>query len=292
MDTIIPENEFISMNTLERYIEKHPEDAEKWYEFVNEKIPDNIRRFRYRDSNNESTIQDLREIYLLAPVNPVESHIDGCLVCRHSWDSSKVAPTTTLLCGHTYHTVCQCIRQYQDMDRFDCLVDGCTLNTWSYVRKLVQVKEVREEQVENLLIDTYKQRKDFKEDIKELKSYISAANLKYNKVQSLISLGKKTVIHKHLYSINNIHRDMKEAVDAIKNGEDMHNYKSAVSKYRKKAYDIFRKYHVSSRELRQKHIIRYGWRMQRVLERHGIGHSFYKFGIRIYPNKKEFKDPI
>ena len=85
---------------------------------------------------------------------------------------------------------------------------------------------------------------------------------------------------------------MKAAVEEIKNGEDMHVYKSAISKYRKKASDIFRKYHVSSRELRQKRIIRYGWRMQWILERHGAGHSFYKFGIRIYPNKKEFKDPI
>lgn len=290
---IVPKNEFISLNTLEKYIEKYPEDAEKWLEFIQAPVEDQptLRRYaRDVDTNNE-LYKSNSDLYNLASEVPVEHYNDGCLFCKKSWASTDGVPTTTLICGHKFHTLCSMIDQYTG-DTSRCIVEDCDISTWDYVRKIVRSNEKRKEKTENILLDSYKKRPDFKNQIKELKGCVSQVSKFHSKVSSMISSAKKDFIHKHLYTINQMQNDINENIKTIKESEHMHNYKQSVRNYRKTASHIFRKYHLSFRELRERGILRTSWRLRWVLERHRNGFRYYKMGIRIYPGKREWKDTL
>ena len=72
----------------------------------------------------------------------------------------------------------------------------------------------------------------------------------------------------------------------------MNRYKNSVKTYRKKANHVFRKYHMSFRELRERRIIKTSWRLRWVLERHRSAFTYYKMGVRIYPGKKTWRDTL
>lgn len=292
---IVPKNQFISLDTLETYIEKYPEDAEKWLEFIQDPAKDQEKKQLRRYPGNIDTEADLyktnEDLYNLESDVPIEHYKDGCLFCKKSWSATEGVPTTTLICGHTFHTLCSMIDQYNgDITR--CIVDDCDINTWDYVRKIVRSKEKAKERSENILLDAYQKRPDFKKDMKELKDTISHVSSAHTKVGSMISNGKKDFIHKHLYTINQMQNDINENIKTIQESEQMHKYKQSVRDYRKKASHIFRKYHMSFRELRERDLVRRGWRLRWVLERHRSAFTYYKMGLRIYPGKKIWKDTL
>jgi hypothetical protein len=292
---VIPKNQFVSLDILEKYIEKHPEDAEKWLEFIQDPAEQYTGKLRRRYPGDVDTTSDLyktsEDLHTVESDVPIEHYNDGCLFCKKSWVSTDGVPTTTLICGHKFHTVCSMIDQYNnDMSR--CIVDDCDINTWDYVRKIVRSKERVKDRAENILLDAYQKRSDFKKDLKELKENISVVSTTHSAVGSMIINAKKDIVHKHLYTINQIQNDINENVKLIKESEQMHKYKQSVRVYRKRANQIFRKYHLSFRELHQRGIIRAPWRVRWVLERHRTSFSYYKMGLRMYPGKKTWKDSL
>jgi hypothetical protein len=291
---IVPKNEFISLNTLETYIERYPEDAEKWLEFIRDPSEEEskLRRSRYiRGEINEGLYKLNSDLHNIESEVPIEHYNDGCLFCKKSWLSTDGVPTTTLICGHKFHTLCSMIDQYNgDITR--CIVEGCDINTWDYVRKIVRSKEKVKEKTENILLSAYQKRADFKKDIQDLKKDISSVTSAHNKVGSMITNAKKDFVHKHLYTINQLQNDINENVKYVKESEEMNTYKNAVRNYRKKANRIFRKYHMSFRELRERGILRTSWRLRWVLERHRSAFTYYKMGVRLYPGKKTWRDTL
>ena len=292
---IPPKNEFISVDTLETYIEKYPEDAEKWLEFIRGPVdeePAKLRRTRYTDKElNEDLYKTNSDLHNVESDVPIEHFNDGCLFCKKSWVSTDGVPTTTLICGHKFHTLCSMIDQYNG-DTTRCIVDECDIDTWDYVRKIVRSKEKAKTKSENILLESLKNRKDFKESLKDLKQQVSNVTSKYNSVRGMIVGARKEFIHKHLYSLNQIQNDLNEGVKYIRDSENMHKYKEALRIYRKKASTLFRKYHISFRELRERGLLRASWRLRYVLERHSSPFSYYKMGIRMYPGKKIWKDTL
>jgi hypothetical protein len=292
---IVPKNEFISLNTLETYIERHPEDAEKWIEFIREpeeEQAEKLRRTRYIEGElNEGLYKINSDLHNLESEVPIEHYKDGCLFCKKSWLSTEGVPTTTFICGHKFHTVCSMIDQYNgDITR--CIVEDCDIDTWAYVRKIVRSKDKVKEKSENILLDAYQKRSDFKADLKDLKEHVSNVNKSHGSVSKLIKDAKNEFVHKHLYSINQMQTDLNEGVKYIKGSEQMNKYKSSVRDYRKKAGNIFRKYHMSFRELRERGLIRTNWRLRWILERHRTAFTYYKLGFRMYPGKKMWADVL
>ena len=293
---ILPKNHFVSLDILEKYIERYPEDAEKWLEFIQEpsEHDERVRLRRTRHTPGEPTNEIYKtnsNVYNVPSDVPIEHYNDGCLFCKKSWSATDGVPTTTLICGHKFHTVCSMIDQYNgDITR--CVVEDCDISTWDYVRKIVRSKEKVKEKAENILLDAYQKRPDFKKDIKELKEHISLVSSSHSKVGSMISNGKKDFIHKHVYTINQMQNDINENVKTIKESEQMHQYKQSLRNYRKKASHVFRKYHLSFRELNQRGMLRTPWRLRWVLERHRTGFTYCKMGLRIYPGKKIWKDTL
>ena len=293
---IVPKNEFISLTTLETYIEKYPEDAEKWVEFIRpteEEEEGKLRRSRIyiNDELNEDLYKLNSDLHNIESDVPIEHHNDGCLFCKKSWVSTEGVPTLTLICGHKFHTICAMIDQYNG-DTTRCMVEDCDISTWDYVRKIIRSKEKVKEKTENILLSAYQARPDFKKDIKEMKENISSVTAAHNKVSSMISSAKKDFVHKHIYTINQLQNDINGNIKYVKESEEMNVYKNAVKKYRKKASHVFRKYHMSFRELRERGILRTSWRLRWVLERHRSAFTYYKMGVRIYPGKKTWRDTL
>jgi len=293
---IEPEDAFISLTTLEQYIEKYPEDAEKWLEFLNvNKSTANINRMNIHRINTDLPSAELLEphINLINPITdrPVEHYNDGCLLCKKTWASTHGVPTIKLICGHAYHTVCY-MYQYYENDATRCVVEDCDIDTWLYIRTIYRNKRNRKQRAENILLESFKKRADFKQDIKQLKEDISDFNKSQNKMERLIKNARRDLIHKHVFSINHLQNDMNTIVKDLKETEEMLNYKASIRKFRKHSTKIFRKYHTSFRELlNANRIIKCSWKVRAVLERHRPL-SFYKLGCRLYPGRKFFSDPL
>jgi len=292
---IVPKNEFISLDKLESYIEKYPEDAEKWLDFIREPEEESKGKLRRTRNTTGELNEDLyklnSDIQIVESEVPIEHYNDGCLFCKKSWASTDGVPTLTMICGHKFHTICSMVDQYSS-DTTRCIVEDCDINTWDYVRKIVRSREKARDKAENILLDAYQKRTDFKTDFKSLKETISTVTRNHGAVAKLITDGNKDFIHKHWFTLNQMQSDLNESVKYIKESEKMEHYKSSVREYRKKAVHMFRKYHMSFRELRERGLIRTGWRIRSVLERHRNPFSYYKLGFRIYPGKKKWRDTL
>jgi hypothetical protein len=288
------ENEIIQLPTLERYIEKYPEDAEKWLEFIKEDELPNIQTTLRRTppvALEDDLLKFYKEFHNTRADNPISSHTDGCLLCKKSWESTQDIPRSTLLCGHSYHTICSCIDQYDD-DRVICSVEGCTINSWDYVRNIIRTKEVTVTRAENILLDSYVKRKDFKQELKGLKGAMKQVVGAHKLVLKLSQDKKKELLHKHIFTVNQIQRDINDSVTDIRNSQQMNEYKNKIKNYRKTAGSMFRKYHVGFRDLYRRGLLRCSWKIRWVLERHRNPFSFYRHGFRLRVGKKIWKDPL
>ena len=292
---IPPVNQFVSLEKLETFIEKYPEDAEKWLEFLDDtKDKDTIypykRRIRREEDLNQEILNVQTEILKSSDV-PVEHFSEGCLFCKKSWDITTDVPTTTLICGHKFHTVCFMYTYYHG-DTVQCIVDDCDINTWDYVKQIGKIHRKNQETAENILFESIMKRKEFKEELKEFKEIISDITRKHSAVRNSLASARKELIHKHIFSINQIQKEMNDLVLTVKSNEEMDKYKTSLKLYRKKAKNIFRKYHLSFRDLERRKVLKVSWRLRWILERHRESFGFYKLGLRVYPGKKNWNDPL
>lgn len=285
-----PADAFISFSKLELYIEKYPEDAEKWLEFLKEPAVKTPRPVN-RDELDTTLLESQKAV-----VNVVESSLinncnDGCLFCRKSWIATDNVPKVTLICGHTFHTIC-CMYHYYNDGYASCIVENCNIDTWLYVRNIFRDNINRIKKAENILLKTYTHRNDFKKDILILKKNIYEFSKCFNARTLLFKNAKNDLIHKHIHALRYFQGDMNETVKLIKSSEEEMNFKLSIRKFRKHASHIFRKYHASFRDLYLSRVIKTpSWNVRSVLERHrNIHPGFYKLGCRIYPGKKIIKD--
>jgi len=292
---IPPTNQFVSLEKMEAFIEKYPEDAQKWLEFLDDtKEPDTVYPYKRRITREQDLNQDIlnEQVVILDPPQvPITQFSEGCLFCKKSWNLTKDVPTTTLICGHKFHTICFMYNYYHH-DNVQCPVDECDINTFDYVKQISKVKRRNTESAENILFESTIKQKGFKEDLKELKEIISDVTTKHSTVRNSISDARKELIHKHIFSINQIQMEMNHLVEVVKTSEQMNSYKTALKIYRKKAKNIFRKYHLSFRDLERRKKLKVSWRLRWILERHHVSFGFYKLGVRLYPGKKNWKDPL
>jgi hypothetical protein len=285
-----PENEFVSLSTLETYIEKYPEDAEKWLEFIKmQDESDEPRRYRRGEINQE--IKDTQKRIIEKNMDsPIDHFNDGCLYCKKSWASTESVPKITMICGHSYHTVCYMYEQYAT-DSLSCIVEGCTIDTWSYVRNIYKSNSELKKKAENILLNSYKKRPEFKQHVSKLKDCISEFQASHNNLQRLLKTAKLNLIHKHIHSIRHYETDMNQSVKDIKSSEENYRYTDSLKKFRKQSGFIFRKYHLSYRDLYMNKMVKTSWNLRSLLERHHK-FNFYKMGIRLYPGRKPYRDVL
>ena len=169
---IPPQNQFVSLDKLEAYIERYPEDAGKWMEFLDiekkgmypykprvaDELLDMERMRRHTDEIEESG-------------NPITHFSEGCLFCKKSWTQTNEVPSITLICGHKFHTVCFMYRQY-DEEISQCIVEGCDINTWDYIRQIKKTNTKNQVSAEDILFEATEKRPEFKVDLGEFKVLI------------------------------------------------------------------------------------------------------------------------
>ena len=281
-------NEHFNLTVLEEYIEEHPEDAEKWLEFLdnkNSKLLDFSDGRINRQPTNTMVTPDPGEVL---ECNLPPDYENVCLKCKRTWASTPKHVTTTLLCGHKYHTACWALHAYEDTDQ--CLFEGCGQSTYAYIRDLSRRRERMRVDTVTVLTEAVCSRREFKFDIKKLKRQISTCIKSFRKVKEKEKEEKNTMMKKHIFSIRQIQSDMNSAVKGLTNSAERNECFKDVRAYRRIERDIFTKYHLSLRDLMRKKIIRrMDWRVRSVLERHGrINAGRYRFGIRIYPGSKKW----
>jgi cell fate (sporulation/competence/biofilm development) regulator YlbF (YheA/YmcA/DUF963 family) len=278
------QNEFVETSPYEvkdslfyRYIEEHPEDHEKISEFINKE-------------DIHSSLIKLLEDYIPPETKPED--FDGCLMCNKTWAETPTAVKTTQLCGHTYHTVCSMLRSYEDRAN-ECAHEGCYLDSWRIMREISNKRSRRNSITQDHLIEGLKTRDDFKGDLKIMKKSISGIRLLYSKMLKEQRIKRNEMIHRHIHEIRDIQQDINNTMKACRQTETYKEIQRYISKYRTIAGRIFRKYHVSFRELRKAKLIRSSWSMSRILERHfSVLTNSWRFGVRLYPGGKPMKDPI
>jgi hypothetical protein len=299
MDEIIEQHYLIEpkiSDILYEYIDKYPEDAPKWVEYFNFNTNENENSLRRRYGRYYS--QQSLDTIIQAMNFPIEidttvniTHETGCLHCKKTWDETPRMATMEMLCGHKYHTLCSFLF-YHNHDSSICLVDSCnSVNIMSIVNRISILRNRRTNDIEEVLTDAILKNKDFQDDLKLMKKQISVVNRSIGVYHKKSENIRKKILKKHLHSINYIQSDMNEATKQLAFTEEKKNVRSSISKYRKTAASMFRNYHVSFRDLYRKNMIKANWRLRHVLERHGSIFSSYKFGIRIRPGKKIWRDP-
>jgi len=299
MDEIIEQHYLIEpkiSDILYEYIDKYPEDAPKWVEYFNSK-----------KGESHTTVRHRRRYYSQAALDPIIqsmnfpievdtsveiTHEIGCLHCKKTWAETPRMAITELLCGHKYHTICVFLF-YHNNDLTNCLVDSCdSINIISIVNRISTLRNRRNNDIEEVLTDAILKNKEFQRDLKLMKKQVTLVKRSIGRYHKKSENLRNKLLKKHLHSINYIQSDMNEATKEVASTEERKNIRSSVSKYRRTAASMFRKYHVTFRDLCRKNMIRADWRLRHVLERHGSVFSSYRFGIRITPGKKMWRDPV
>lgn len=288
-------NDFVPLNTIERFIEQHPEDSEKWLDFL--RNPANSKPLPVRRRNRNDT--DVSDPALLTQYHNIYNDIDeinnnnviGCIFCKKPWSATQTMPTISLICGHKFHTVCYYMREYDTDDSHSCFVEGCEVNTFNYAISMVKSRRKVRRTVEDNLMDSIIVKPEFKVDLKELKLHTSKINKSINSVTKLISRGRKDILRKYLFTIQHIQKDMDDKVKEIRESDAMKLYKAQISKSRSLLNRMFRKYHISFRDMRHRNLIGGTWRIRYIMEYHRSWNNFYKLGIRIKPGKHQWKEP-
>ena len=304
-DKDIPIDEFVPQtnlaNIINDYISMYPEDAPKWVRFLKGDHDDpsanrqKLRRlyqgYRNTPEQLDAIIQELEypmELDETKTISPEE----GCIECKRTWASTESQPTIEYLCGHKFHTVCFSVF-YDRAENIRCPVEGCEDNSISRIGyRINQERRKRERQMIDVVANTILQRPDFKEDLKGMKRQISEVIRSHSKYNSEIKKIRQRTIHKHIHSINYIQQDVNNSVKQAGETEQAIALKRAVSLYRRKANHLFRKYHISFRDLRENNLIKAPWRIRFILEHHRTMTLTYKFGIRIMPGKGVWKDNV
>lgn len=285
---LISNNEELNLEILTSFIEKHPEDAEKWLEHLDPIF--NPAPISYRRINNSEPVTEEQinsHFVNESPSTDVPNQSVGCAKCRRSWDSTSEHPVMNLLCGHKFHTVCYLMGQYED-DAGRCSVEGCNYDSWGIIRRICRKKDRLREEARNALLTPLDNKEEFKKDVAKMSQYVKDYRTARGKLEVRLKSVRTDVIKKHIFAIRQIHGDLNDSVKRLKESESMKNTLSALRKFRVFSRSFHGKYHLSLRDLIRRNYIRdISWNHRSVLERHhGIMTTTYRFQIRIKPGKQ------
>jgi hypothetical protein len=295
MEELVLINKYVTVNTLETYIEKYPEDAQKWKDHLDPVLyPDKYKKRKTTlRVNNRTTIteEDYSRYNIIKREGEEFTNSDTmCAICKHSWEQTPAHATTTLLCGHKYHTVCYFMIYYENSE--GCIIDGCPSHTGRIISQLHRRRMNLRDTLEATLVNTIKDTNEFKSDLTKMKSKISSIIKHFTSFRKVKQELRKKIIKKHEYNLSQIQFDINNTVKSLKTTREARAFKSEISKYRSIERTFYRKYHISLRDL-----IRYGlvrdlnWTVRGLI----IGHAAYRnrrdFGIKIYPGKKTWFRP-
>jgi len=289
IDELIPQTPL--SNIIQDYISMYPEDAPKWLEFLHPDKNDYLgSRKKYMRTPQKDLDALLNEMNY--PVNLDQTKVitpeSGCVHCKQSWEETQSYPLTQYMCGHKFHTLCSAV-YYNETDTSRCPIEGCGDNTiFRLSWKIHNDRRAQLQYVSDTLMNAIVVRPDFKKDLKDIKQCIrkvSSSNNHYNKEVRRI---RKRIIKKHMISIQYLQDDMNKAAADIGSSEKGLSYKRSLLSYRKKAGQMFRKYNISLRDLREKKLVKASWHIRWVLEQHRTLDRKYKFGFRISPGKRSW----
>jgi len=267
------ENEFIAESNSESETESIVEDE--------------VEALTVEDPNiNIKSLDD----YFSSPVHPVQEEALDCHICKRTWASTPNHPRTTRICGHTFHTICNTIHEYDNHG--DGCSYGCTYHGWTMIQAIRRV--TRNTQIEKVdtVIENSMKTKGFHTDLKDLKQCIRKVSSANTSVSKQYKMVKKNIVHKHLHAINYVQQDLNDSLKAVKKGDDMKKLRSSIMIYRRKARIFYQKYRVSLRDLRDRKLVNISYSVGWALERHRSMYSSWRSSIRIYPGKKTWRDPL
>lgn len=268
---------------IENYIIQHPEDSLKWLDYM-ESLKNPFKGISIIHPTNEQ-IDRVQVPTILEDIELTEESANVlCPYCKNRLDADETIPKMTLLCGHTYHTICfQLFEHYNDAT-LRCLLPDCHKSMYNIIYRISRTQRKLMDRVEDVFIEAQAQRSDFKVDLKGIKKQIASTSKKYTALHNKQKEIRKSIIDKHIYEIRAIQRDINNASSVlIKSSDEYKDCIKSVRVYRKMSALIYRKYHLSLREMINLKLIKMNWRLRSVLERHGNVISKYKFGIRIFP---------
>jgi len=288
--SLIPIEDMFKLDVLETYLEKYPEDVGKWIEHLGEKMELIHRKQLYRKPSEDDIPKNvlMPEIDSELPENVLVNPESGCIQCKRTWESTAIYPTTTLLCGHKYHTECYFWLSYHDHDR--CIYDGCNYAIWDHVRDVERKRKSSKTDTTAVLLNAVRKTTDFKKDIKVFNSYIRMVSNNialFNKAQTRI---KRELVERNKYNLQLIQNDLNQSVREVKNMPEFSETKKIVNRFRKFERGFYHKYHLDLRDLIiHKMVNSMAWKTRYILQRHGtLSPTRYKFGIRIYPGSKSW----
>lgn len=291
---LVINHEEYNLDLITSFIEKHPEDTEKWLEHLKPIFEENNVWTRNRGVElSEEELKNQVERFYIQDDHTNNTTITnelGCLKCNKRWDATTEHPTMTLLCGHKMHTVCYLMGQYYD-DTGRCSHPGCDHNPWDIVSKISRRRDNVRQESRNILTNVIVNKDSFKNDLRTYKECINEYTRHASTLQKNINSIRRDIIKKHIISIRVIHDDLNTSIKRVKNSELMKTAKSALRKFRRVSNIFYRKYHLSLRDMiRQKIIREISWQNRSVLERHNniLKMRAYRFAIRIVPGKRSW----
>ena len=234
---------------------------------------------------------DPLEEYFMSEI-PDKTITDTCGICKKTWSSTPNIFTTTLLCGHTYHSICQALREYEDDTFKNCADETCEYPTHRIIRDICSKRRQITDDTVDELVEANLQKASFKAELKGMRLSIREVLSSHTEVQKAFKNVKYQLIHRHIHTINQIQSELNTGLANIRKGEEVQKYRTALRSYRKIAASLYRKYHISFRDLSTRKIINVGWRVRWILERHRHGINSWQYAIRINPGKKRWNDPI
>ena len=236
-------------------------------------------------NKNIKTLDD----YFSSDIHPIQEESFECYGCKRTWSSTEHYPRTSLLCGHTVHTICSMI---SDSDDQNVCPHNCTYNGWGMVHTIANnIRQAATDKVDEVVEELMKT-VAYKQDFKVLKESIRKVAVFFRETSNEYKNVKKTIIHKHIHSINEIQRDLNSSLKAVGTGVNAKQLRSSIMVYRRRARLFHLKYNVSFRNLYTRKLIKVNSTLRWVLERHRNLYSRWRYSIQIYPGKKVWKDPI
>jgi hypothetical protein len=289
MEELVLINKYFTITTLQEYLEKHPEDTEKWLEHFEpllfpHRIKNTVRTYDRRNIAKE----DYSKYNIVAKqdIELTDSDI-MCAICKHSWEETQLHATTTLLCGHKYHTVCYFMLYYESQE--GCQIEGCTNDTGRIVGDLYRIKSRLRESIENTLIDNIKANREFKNEVKKLKSKVSSIVRHVSAFSKAKKQMRKNIVKKHECNLSQIQFDINNSFKLLNSSREAKALKSEIHKYRIIERGFFRRYHLSLHDLTRYGLVgRINWAVRGMLVRHyGYGSRSRRYlGIRLLPGRR------
>ena len=277
-------DQLINFSVLESYLEKHPEDVTKWIEHL-----EPILHPPSRYSEEMLIPEDVIQQYIIKRENeePVDTEL-FCKLCNNEFCKTQEHPTVTILCKHTFHTMCY--TKYQSMyDGTCCPTCKSEINIWHVARDIIRREAQGKQTIADKLFEKYKLIPEFKSELSQLKSQVSLMYTARVKLQQRHVELKKALLEKHSYYLHGLQQDINMHRTQLQQSDEYKNCKSSLLKYRKIENSIYRKYNLTLSDLIKSNAIRrMNWKLRMILQRHRPMHQYLNCAIRIKPGSKKW----